>query len=80
MFAVLLFVLAILIWFPISRIGAHYQLGYNEGFSAYRQQAAASGAQIYGKPPTVAYANYPPLSFHLVGWLGSLTFGISTCR
>jgi len=69
-FALLSALLIALVWFPISRIGAHYEMGYNEGFSAYWQQAAANGFPIYGKAPTVAYTNYPPLSFHLIGWLG----------
>ena len=72
MFALLSALLIALVWFPVSRIGAHYQMGYNEGFSAYWQQAAASGSPIYGKAPTVAYTNYPPVSFHLIGWLGSV--------
>src|SRR5262249_1322643 len=50
-----------------------YQMGYNEGFNTYWQQAVARGAHIYGKPPTVTYANYPPISFHLIGWLGRIT-------
>jgi dolichyl-phosphate-mannose-protein mannosyltransferase len=65
--------LLILIWFPIARIPSHYQIGYNEGYNAYWQQTAAGGGLLYGKPPTVAYTNYPPLSLHLVGWLGGLT-------
>jgi hypothetical protein len=71
-FAVLSMLLTALVWFPISRIGAHYQMGYNEGFNAYWEQAASGGSHVYGKLPTVAYANYPPLSFHAVGWLGGV--------
>ncbi|MGI4794276.1 MAG: ArnT family glycosyltransferase [Janthinobacterium lividum] len=46
------------------------QINYNEGWNAYRQQAAALGQPLYGTPPGFAVTNYPPISFHLVGFLG----------
>jgi len=58
------------VWLPRSRIGAHYEIGYNEGWNAYLQQEVADGARLYAREPVYAYANYPPLSFHLVGWAG----------
>ncbi len=61
------------VWMPLSRISARYEIGYNEGWNSYLQQAVADGARIFGKPPVYAYANYPPLSFHVVGWLSRLT-------
>ena len=45
----------------------------NEGFATYQQTTAARGDKVYGSPPKYVYQNYPPLSFHLVGWLGLLT-------
>ena len=62
-----------LIWLPLARISAHYEIGYNEGWNAYLQQAVAGGGRIYGQAPALVYANYPPVSFHLVGLLGRLT-------
>ena len=65
------------VWLPLSRAGAHYEIGYNEGWNAYLQQAVTDGARLYGKEPVYAFANYPPLSFHLVGWLGKLTHDVT---
>jgi hypothetical protein len=62
--------LACLLWFPISRLNARDDGGSNEGFNCYWQQAAANGFPLYGKPPTTTHVNYPPLSFHLIAWLG----------
>jgi hypothetical protein len=59
-------------WFPISRINAHYELNYNEGWNVYPQQVAASGGKIYGQAPVHEYWNYPPVSFHVVGLLGNV--------
>ena len=71
-------VLAIVeVWLPVSRIGAHYEIGYNEGWNAYWQQTIAQGGRIYGNAPVYAFANYPPLSFHLVGWLAKLTHDVT---
>src|SRR6266567_4346626 len=71
-------VLALLeVWMPLSRISAHYEIGYNEGWNAYLQQTIADGGRIYGKEPVYAFANYPPLSFHIVGWLGKLTHDVT---
>src|SRR5215468_7297785 len=72
-FAVLTLLLLALIWFPLAKLPAHYEMGPNEGFNSYFQAAAASGAKVYGSPPEFWYANYPPLSFHIVGWIGKIT-------
>ena len=45
----------------------------NEGINAYYEHVTGSGGKVYGDPPKYAYANYPPVFFHLIGWLGSLT-------
>jgi len=70
-FGVLAMLLIALAWFPIARMGAQFELSSNEGFNAYYQQAATSG-RVYGEPPLFFYANYGPVSFHLVGWLGRM--------
>src|SRR5712664_4690767 len=62
-----------LLWFPIRRTRANVQVNYNEGWNAYRAAMVASGIPLYSKPPqgfgtTTAY---PPVSFHLIGWLGA---------
>src|SRR5438045_664715 len=72
-FAILVTLLVALSWFPLAKLTAHYEMGPNEGFNAYFQQTAASGGKVYGEPPEFYYANYPPLSFHLVGWIGRVT-------
>ncbi|MEO8369732.1 MAG: glycosyltransferase family 39 protein [Candidatus Solibacter sp.] len=72
-FALLCVLLVPLLWFPLAKINAQYTVTINEGFNAYSESAAGSGATLYGAPPHYAYANYPPVSFHLIGWLGKLT-------
>jgi hypothetical protein len=72
-FCLLALLLLVLLWFPIARIPAQYTLTANEGFNTYYEHVAASGGKIYGALPRYAYANYPSVSFHLIGWLGSLT-------
>ena len=62
----------ILVWFPVAKMSAQWTTTINEGFATYQQATAAHGDKIYGSPPTYVYQNYPPLSFHLAGWLGSL--------
>ncbi len=72
-FCALAILLLLLLWFPVAHIPAQYTVTANEGFNTYYEHGAASGGKIYGAPPKYAYANYPSVSFHLVGWLGSLT-------
>jgi hypothetical protein len=47
----------------------------NEGWNAYLAHAAMAGGQLYPQPYSQALMinNYPPLSFYVVGALGSLT-------
>src|SRR6266851_10098526 len=62
-----------LIWFPLRRTFANVEINYNEGWNAYRAAMVASGIPLYGTPPQgfgTATA-YPPLSFHLIGLLGT---------
>ena len=64
---------ALLVWFPLSRVGAHYSIEYNEGFNAYAEQSALNGRPIYGAPPQFTWVNYPPLSFHLIAEAARVT-------
>ena len=66
-----------LVWYPASKIPAHYSFGSNEGFNTTFAGAAAAGIKIYGTPPVYAYANYPPVSFHLIAWLSGITHDIN---
>jgi hypothetical protein len=62
-----------LIWFPLRRTFANVEINYNEGWNAYRAAMVASGIPLYGTPPHGFGTGtaYPPLSFHLIGWLGT---------
>ena len=58
--------------FPVRRIFANVEVNYNEGWNAYRAAMVAKGIPLYAAPPQgfgTATA-YPPISFHLVSWLG----------
>lgn len=59
--------------FPVRRIFANVQVNYNEGWNAYRDAMAAKGIPLYRTPPQglVGATAYPPISFHLVSWLGN---------
>jgi hypothetical protein len=76
-FGVLSILLIALVWFPLAKLPAHYEMGPNEGYNAYYQQAAANGTPLYGKPPAYFYLMYAPLSFHGIGWLGRLTHDVN---
>jgi len=65
--------LVALFWFPLRRMFANVEVNYNEGWNSYRAAMVADGIPLYGKPPQnfgTATA-YPPLSFHLIGALGT---------
>lgn len=47
-------------------------LAYNEGWNAYHAAAAFTGGTLYYPPGALVANNYPPLSFYLAGWVGSL--------
>ena len=71
-----------LFWFPVKRSFANVEVNYNEGWNAYRAAMVASKIPLYGAPPqgfgtTTAY---PPLSFHLIGWLGRASTFTATGR
>jgi len=62
-----------LFWFPVRRTFANVEVNYNEGWNAYRATWVANRIPLYGTPPQSFGTGtaYPPLSFHLIGWLGS---------
>lgn len=66
-----------LVWYPASKLSAHYSFGSNEGFNTTFAAQAAAGLKIYGNPPLYTYANYPPVSFHLIAWLSAITHDIN---
>jgi hypothetical protein len=72
-FSALLLLAVALIWWPLARVPVSFEINYNEGWNAYLQAAAAAGRPIYGHEPQYVYANYPPLSFHLIGMVGRMT-------
>src|SRR5689334_15775244 len=62
-----------LFWFPVRRTFARVEVNYNEGWNAYRAAWVANRIPLYGKPQQSFGTGtaYPPLSFHLIGLLGS---------
>ncbi len=75
---VLLSVLASLVlWFPLARVPAQYSSNYNEGFNTQLAHMAMSGTRLYGAPPQFVYTTYPPLSFYLIGALGTIVGNIN---
>jgi hypothetical protein len=45
---------------------------YNEGWNAYQALRAIGGQTLYPPPGDLTANNYPPLSFYLVGWAGTI--------
>jgi len=66
-------VLIALFWFPLRRMFANVEVNYNEGWNAYRAMMVASHIPIYGTRPQYFGTGtaYPPLSFYIIGWLGT---------
>jgi hypothetical protein len=76
-FSVLSLLAIVLLWLPVLKIQGHCQISYPEGWNAYLEQRAADGIPLYGAPPAYFCAFYPPLSFHLIGWLGTLMHSVT---
>ena len=72
-FSILAVFLLVLMWYPVSKIGAPYTETNFDGFDLHYQEAVARGEKLYGAPPKYTWENYPPLSFHLIAILGSIT-------
>jgi hypothetical protein len=62
-----------LLWYPLQRTSAHLEVAYVEGWNSYQDQMALRGIPLYGAPPKFTVLNYPPLSFHIIGFLGRFT-------
>jgi hypothetical protein len=77
-FCVLSLFLLALMWYPVSKIGAHYTETNFDGFNLHYQEALARGEKLYGTPPQYTWENYPPLSFHLIAVLGSIINDLNT--
>src|ERR1700733_10188169 len=65
------------LWYPIQRISQSADINYNEGWNTYRADIAARGEPLYSQPPRFTVTNYPPLSFHILGFLGKLLGGFT---
>ena len=63
----------IVLWFPVIRTFTHYEINYNEGWNAYRARLTDAGVPLYKTAPRYNATNYPPLSFHLMGFLARFT-------
>lgn len=57
---------------PIWRSQFLIEIWLTEGWNAYFQDAAASGARLYPEVSGLTVNNYPPLSFYFVGLLGKI--------
>ena len=57
---------------PVWRSQFLIEIWLTEGWNAYFQDAAASGARLYPEASSLTVNNYPPLSFYFVGLLGRL--------
>src|SRR5712692_1105606 len=62
-----------LLGFPLRRTFANVEVNYNEGWNAYRAAMVSNRIPLYATPPQGFGTGtaYPPLSFHLVGLLGT---------
>ena len=71
--ALLLGVIAFGMTGPLLAIGRYIPLDPNEGWNAYFADAAIHGGVLYPPADALITNNYPPLSFYIVGLVGSLT-------
>ena len=60
----------------LFRIGVlapkHVTINANEGWNAYHATDAIAGQPLYPDPPDLISTNYPPLSFYIVGGVGTV--------
>jgi len=68
----LVFCCALALYHALSAIPLRFSLDPNEGWNAYHALAARTGAPPYPPADSLFVNNYPPLSFYVVGALGSL--------
>jgi hypothetical protein len=62
---------ALLLVRPLITLPLVIPLDYNEGWNAFHAARAMAGAPLYPPPAAFVTNNYPPLSFYLVGALGT---------
>jgi hypothetical protein len=62
-------------FYPVVRISQYADINYNEGWNTYRADIAAHGDPLFGQRPRFTVTNYPPLSFHIVGFVGRFMSG-----
>lgn len=62
----------VLALYPLIRSFWDFEIDFNEGWNGYFQLRAIAGEPLYSGYPHYFANNYPPLSFFLVGALGSL--------
>lgn len=72
---ILLFLSLVLLIRPLSFIGLHIPLEYNEGWNAYLSDVAVNGSAASDLYPPWFFSitnNYPPFSFYIVGYVSKL--------
>lgn len=72
---VLMLISLVLLIRPLSLIGAHIPIQFNEGWNAYFADAAVSGRAASDLYPPWFFSitdNYPPFSFYIVGYIGKI--------
>ncbi|MDB5901162.1 MAG: hypothetical protein JWM26_40 [Betaproteobacteria bacterium] len=57
----------------ILAVPVHVPLDPNEGWNAFHAAAAVAAGALYPAPESLYFNNYPPLSFYVVGAIGSFT-------
>jgi hypothetical protein len=62
----------VLLAYPVVRIAWDFEIDQNEGWNAFYQLRAIAGQSLYVLDSPLAFNNYPPLSFYLVGVVGAL--------
>ena len=63
---------AVMFAYPVLRVGANFEIDYNEGWNLYLQGLVMKGISPYAGAGELFFNNYPPLSFYLVGFVGQL--------
>lgn len=58
--------------YPLIRSFWDFEIDFNEGWNGYFQLRAMAGQPLYSGYPPYFANNYPPLSFYVVGTLGSV--------